>query len=464
MPKPSTKTLETPSPFELLLPYQRRWVSDTSRFKIWNKARQAGGSLAAAFGVVDSILADGKDWVLISSGERQALELMKKVHQVADIFADAYQRATSKPFPLEKKAGSIIFPSGARIIAAPSNPNTARGYSANLLLDEFAFHSDPAAIWTAVFPIITNPLKGKLKLQIISTPFGLNNKFADIWFSADSKFSRHETSIYNAVEDGLSLNIDELRETLADSDAWAQEYECRFCESASLMFPYSLVSSAISSEANGQPEVIPERPMPRQGGSLFVGVDLGRKHDLTVCWTLERIPERGDTPAKLVTLEEIVLDRMPYDEQVPILESRLRYARHACVDSSGLGGPIHERLAKAFSHVEAVHFSQSTKLEIFSRTKRELEARALKLPIGSKVSDELQSLQRLVTSQGTVKIFARRTADGHADRATALALAVHASSRVPPAPLGYQIIFPDPLRFRRRRRFRQTKYSALTHR
>lgn len=74
-----------PSPFDLLLPYQREWVCDSSRFKIWLKSRQIGGSLAAAFEVVADAIASGSDWIILSAGERQALEFMEKVHRVGQI-------------------------------------------------------------------------------------------------------------------------------------------------------------------------------------------------------------------------------------------------------------------------------------------------------------------------------------------------------------------------------------------
>jgi phage FluMu gp28-like protein len=44
------------------------------------------------------------------------------------------------------KAAEVRFANGSRITALPANPATARGYSANVVLDEFAFHDNPLAI------------------------------------------------------------------------------------------------------------------------------------------------------------------------------------------------------------------------------------------------------------------------------------------------------------------------------
>lgn len=55
------------------------------------------------------------------------------------------------------KSGSITFDNGSRILAVPGRPDTVRGFSANLVLTEFAFFEDPDATWRAVLPSITNP-------------------------------------------------------------------------------------------------------------------------------------------------------------------------------------------------------------------------------------------------------------------------------------------------------------------
>jgi phage FluMu gp28-like protein len=406
------------TPFELLLPYQRRWVLDTARFKIWLKSRQIGGSLAAAFEIVADAMARGADWIVLSAGERQALEFMEKVHRAAFIFAQAVALESGQPYVPETKASQIRFPNGARILALPANPSTARGYSANLVLDEFAFHENPEEIWRAVFPIITNPLRGELKLRVISTPAGMNSKFFDLWSQAPD-FSRHKTSVYDAIELGLPLNIEELKANLADPDGWAQEFECQFMEHAAQVFPMEAIRAAEHAEASSTFEGLAMHP-------LFVGVDIGRKRDLTVVWTLERVRE------VFWTREILVLEGVPFPEQEDAIAERLRRARFAAVDSTGLGGPVSEHLASRLGEfkLESVAFTTDRKRELFSRARKVLQAGSLRLPRDPRVRDDLASVQRVVTPQGVVRYVAARTRDGHADRATALALALHAASRV----------------------------------
>jgi phage FluMu gp28-like protein len=424
-------------------------VLDDSRFKIWLKSRQIGGSLACAFEVVADAIHHGADWIILSAGERQALEFMEKVHRVARIFGQAVAHETGNPFVPEIKASQIRFPNGARILALPANASTARGYSANLVLDEFAFHESPEEIWRAVYPIITNPLRGQLKLRVISTPAGMNNKFYELWNDAPD-FKRHKTSVYDAVDQGLGLNIDELKANLADPDGWAQEFECQFMEHAAQVFPMSLIRSVEDSAASFGPWNT------RTPNPLFVGIDIGRRKDLTVAWTLERVA------GVFITREITVLDNVPYPEQEAILADRVAHARYVAIDSTGIGGPVSEHLAKRLGDykLEAVNFTNDRKRELFSRAKKAFQSKTVRIPSDAKLRDDLGSIQRIVTPQGIVKFIAARTRDGHADRATALALAMHAAEKIPE---GMGISEQRPARVgenRRRHRPMRTRYRA----
>src|SRR4051812_41681450 len=209
---------------EIFYDYQRCWLNDQSRFKIGLWARQTGKDFcAAAEAVFDCHLNAGTTWVVLAAGERQALESIAKAKDwaraldlvIADYtenFAEPEVAATSRR-RLKNKKGTMLnsaeikFANNSRFIALPAKPETVRGYSANLILTEFAFHDDPDAIWRAIYPSISNPLRGgEKKLRIISTPNGLNNKFADLWHNA-TDYTKHRTDIYEAVKDGLKLDI-----------------------------------------------------------------------------------------------------------------------------------------------------------------------------------------------------------------------------------------------------------------
>jgi len=399
--------------FKLMLPYQQRWVSDESRFKIWLKSRQIGGSLGSAFEAVASCLdKPNTDWVVLSAGQRQSEEWMLKGNRVARMVSDAL--ALDKP---DCRTSEVRFTNGSRILALPANPDTVRGYSANLVLDEFAFHERPDRIYEAIYPAISNPLRGELKLRIISTPAGRNSKFFEIWNKSEElNFVRHKTTIHSAIEEGLPMDVEALKLGLDDPEAWEQEYECEFVDATNVLLPYTLIDECVSDEATLDCEE-------QNGGAVrFVGIDIGRKHDLTVAWTLEKV---GDV---MWTREVLVLRNTPYHLQEELLSDRINRATHAAIDSTGIGNAISESLAKRFAFkLEECTFTQGLKAKIFPGLRRAFQERGIRVPRDRAIREDLHSVNELTTPGGNKQYRALRRADGHADRCTALALANYAA-------------------------------------
>ena len=399
--------------FKLMLPYQQRWVADDSRFKIWLKSRQIGGSLGSAFEAAASCTdTPHTDWVILSAGQRQSEEWMLKGNRVARVVCDAL--GLPKP---DCRTSEVRFTNGSRIIALPANPDTVRGYSANLVLDEFAFHERPDRIYEAIYPAISNPLRGALKIRLISTPAGRNSKFFEIWSKADEmKFTRHKTTIHSAIEEGLPMDVEELKRGLDDPEAWEQEYECEFVDATNVLLPYTLIDECVSDDATIECDEDMGRAV------RYVGIDIGRKHDLTVCWTLEKV---GDV---FWTREVLVLRNTPYHLQEELLSERINKASYAAIDSTGIGNAMSESLTNRYEYkLEQCNFTQGFKAKIFPGLRRALQERSLRIPRDHAIREDLHSVSEIMTPGGNKQYRALRRADGHADRCTALALATYAS-------------------------------------
>jgi phage FluMu gp28-like protein len=421
---------KTVSPLDILLPYQREWTDDASRFKIGVWARQTGKSFSTAGESVTDCLTRKTTWVTLSAGERQALEWMLKAREWAEAYKIAledYQELREGAEALLKSA-EITWPNGSRLIAIPANPSTARGYSANLTLDEFAFHENPDAIWRAIYPSISNPLKGEFRLRIVSTPNGMANKFHDLWVKSNA-YSKHKITIEDAVRRGLPLDIETLREGLDDPEGWAQEYLCEFIDSAAVLLPYELIAACESPEVSAVADGAFWHTA--RHNPLSLGIDFGRKRDLTVCWALERIGGIG------ITREVLELAKMSTPDQVEILRPRIRAAQRVCLDYTGPGIGLGDYLAKEFGEydpaahkfgkIELCNFTAGLKREIFSKLRMAFEAGAVRIPVSRVIREDLHSMHRVSTKNGEVTYKAPHTEDGHADRCTALALAVRAN-------------------------------------
>lgn len=260
-----------------LYPYQRAWVADRSRFKIGMFARQTGKTFTTTLEIVDDCYlawtqGQRRRWVILSRGERQAKEAIDegvKVH--ARAYAMGFKELEHDILgsdDVKSKALEVQLPGGSRITALPANPDTARGFSANVFLDEFAFHHDSRAIWKALFPVIS----AGHKIRVVSTPNGKGNKFHELMTAEDSAWSRHTVDIYQAVADGLPRDIDALRAGLADDEAWAQEYELQWLDEASAWLTYDLIL--------GVEHPLAGDPAGYRGGRCFIGNDIARRKEI----------------------------------------------------------------------------------------------------------------------------------------------------------------------------------------
>ena len=401
---------------QILLPYQKAWLKDESRFKIGMWSRQTGKSFAtAAEAVKDCLVRPGQLWVCLSAGERQAFEWLRKAKQWTDALKVACTYA-EMPDAADARfsKGEIAFRNGSRILAIPANPDTARGYSANLILDEFAIHEKSWDIWAAIFPSISNPLSGEKKLRIVSTPKGLGNKFADLWLKNEA-YSKHKVTIEDAAAAGLKVDIEALKAGVDDADVWAQEYLCEFIDASGVLLPYEMIQGCTMAET----------PAERSDEPAYIGMDIGRSHDLSV---VVEAAKRADGILEVRRVD--VLRKMPFAEQLEELRRRAsaRNVRRVCVDATGIGAMLAEEAARRCGRkVEPVVFTAKSKGEMYAALRRAFEDRTVRIPPDRDLREDLHAVEKRVSQGGTVSYSATRNADGHSDRAAALALCIRAA-------------------------------------
>lgn len=453
--------------------YQRRWAKDRSRFKIGCITRQGGKSFGSSLEVVDDCMERKTMWVLLSAGERQSKELIAKCamharayNMAIDELEDEFKAQDGTAY----KQLEIVFPNGSRIVGLPANPDTARGWSANILLDEFALHRDSREIWKAMFPTVTRGYR----IIVISTFKGKNNKFYDLFYNAptlqrfegtDHKYlgerggwSKHIITIHDAVEMGLELHDDEggaiepedLRLALDDEEAWEEEYECVASDEASAFLTHDLITSVQDVKLNDKPDWTAKLIEAAQAnyslykatkdeaiwppvhilkdvlipGDLYVGMDIGRRKDLSVLWL------DVDVASVLRTLAVIEMHKMPFYVQRQVLFAILmrREFRRACIDETGIGMNLAESATDRFgSCVEGVSFTPANKEAIANGLKENFEDAASAIPAGSTIRNSLHSVKKYATATKHFRFDAEKSEQtGHADHFWAKGLSVQA--------------------------------------
>lgn len=473
-------------PLIKLTDYQKRWIEDRSRFKIGMMSRQGGKSFGTSLEAVIDCYEHKTKWVFLSAGERQSRELMATaaMHARAIGLAVIELEGTFKEGDSEYKQLEIVFPNGSRIIGLPANPATARGHSAHILLDEFAFHKDSRAIWKALFPTVTRGYK----IRIISTPMGKKNKFYELWtaktlqtfLGTEHEFkgerggwSKHKVDIFDAVamglvlydEDGGEIEPEDLRLALADDEAWHQEYLCEFIDETTAWLPYDLIESVEDIQLDPMPlwaeELVnaavdfhadhksEENPPPfGEGqrilagvlfpGELYLGFDVARRRDLSVIWLDEVI---GDLARSRAVID---LKKQPFGVQRLVLFSLLRLPqmRRACIDETGIGMDLAEKAVELFGEhlVEPVTFTAKSKEALATGIRKSFEDRKDRIPADIQIRNSLHTVKKIATSAGNFRFDAdREESTGHADHFWAKALAVQARSK-PAAPVEYESV------------------------
>jgi phage FluMu gp28-like protein len=459
-----------PAPIIRLRRYQAKVFWDhATKTQILHWSRQIGKSFTLANWAVKRLLDHpGRLVTVLSNSRANGQEFVLKCQEVcramgrafeSDGNAAALDRDTTlsediKYSMMREEVRLTIGGQVSRIIVLAANPRTARGFSGDLVLDEFAFHEDSRAIWEAAEPIISsNP---DFLCRISSTGNGKRNMFYELIaagklpyckLSRSEAWASGELKIYSAIT-GRAITPGEARDEAADKSAYDQNYECLFADEASVLLSRELISLAqreglceIDRQAWGDTAIA---RMARAKGPLHLGQDVARTRDFSVQYVLER---DGST---LVTLGILCMEGLRLPEQEAQLRRvcELPNLRRAEIDMTGLGlGLVEYAQERPWGgRVHGVNFSSTeptTQRIASSGSKRPsakvteimatdllaaFEDRRIAIPVDPLLRDDLRKPEKLVSPSGQVSIAASRDkATGHADFFWALALAVRAA-------------------------------------
>jgi phage FluMu gp28-like protein len=276
------------------------------------------------------------------------------------------------------------------------------------------------------------------------------SSLASTQHSTGATTQHFRVSILDAVEQGLVERIrgldgpdlvarrdwlEALRASCPDEDTWREEYLCQPGVGAAALLSYEMIGACEAAGFGGQgsdQEDSSSRSVlnaePRTLNPLYAGFDVGRKRDRSVLWVLEHV---GDV---FHTRQVRVLEAMPFSDQETLLHGVLvnRQVKRLCIDSTGIGAMLAERLKQRWGHrVEAVTFTSAVKSDLAMPLVRLFQDRLIRIPGDAETREDLHKVRRTVTSAGNVRLDASRDGAGHADRFWALALAVHASEHAP---------------------------------
>lgn len=432
----------------LMLPYQAAWVRDRSRIKLVEKSRQIGFSWATAYDLVRQAALESArlDTWVSSRDELQArlfLEDCKKFGDILEIAASAlgegiYKDDGGKPYT----SFDLKFRSGATIHSMSSNPDAQAGKRGTRVLDEFALHPDPIKLYAIAYPGIT----WGGQMAIISTHRGADNFFNKLVQEAKfngnpKKISLHRVTLEDALNQGFLAKLqskltagdprldmdeqqyfDDVKSKCADYESFLQEYMCVPADESSVFITSDLYDGVTYGLSENWQKPLSECE------DLYVGIDVGHKHDRTTCWVWEKV---GNIYFQRLLK---VLQNMKFSAQeeeiYPILA--LPNMRRCCVDSTGIGAQFAERMQERFGkyRIEAVTFTNTAKADMAYKLRAAFEDRNIRIADDKDTRADFRSIKKEVTSSGAVRFDAERTEVlGHGDRFWGAALGYYAGAK-----------------------------------
>lgn len=442
------RSKSVPAPIQALptayfLPYQEKWMADESPFKLYEKSRRIGATFGTSYRCVQKCLRrkDFTQWVSsrdILTAKEFITDYVARWVKLMNVAATGLTGDVVTVVDPETNITAYVatFPlTGSRIVSLSSTPAAFAGKGGDVLLDEVDLHLDPGTLIDMAMPCITwgGQLEAVSAYRVDGSPATVFARLcAEAKAANPMRASLHRTTILDAVDQGLVTAINtatgrkqtpeqfiaDIRARCRTESAWQSQYMCNPQDEGGSLLPYGLIAACEADAATLQSHR-------DASASAYLGIDVGRKHDLTVFWLLRRL---GDV---LWTDCIRVLERTPFTAQLDAAAELIRSCRAArvCIDATGIGAMMAEQLQDRFGAytVEQVQFTNAVKLDLGMPLLQAFQDRQIRIPADAVIREDLHKTRKTTTAAGNVRLEADSDDAGHADRFWALALAVHAA-------------------------------------
>jgi phage FluMu gp28-like protein len=408
---------------DVLLPYQKRWIEDTSEVKVWEKSRRIGASyveaLAAVLEAAKSKEAGGQSTSYLSYSKEMTQQFArdcafwaKHINAAASEAEEVAVRDEDKDITVYR----IRFASGYEIWCLPSVARSLRSKQGRVIIDEAAFVEDLGELLKAAMALL---MWGGC-VRILSTHNGDDNPFNELIKEikeGKKKYSLRTTTIDDALREGLFQRICQVKKetwTAGIEAAWKstllgqygdaadEELFCIPVRAGTRYFPSVLLEAVsdpaakvirkscddaftfVKKEARVKEfekwlkhevrDILKSKTNP-----VYLGEDFARSGDLTCIFLDELLPT-----GELLTFCVIELRNVPFDQQwqtiLYLMETLPSFAGGA-FDSRGNGQMIAEYAAQEWpGYVRQVMISAGWYAENFPKLKGRMEDGTTSIP------------------------------------------------------------------------------------
>lgn len=423
--------------FNLLCPFQLEWLRDESPLSIAQKSRRIGWTWVQALrAVLDAI--EGRHNYYHSSADLTAsIEFIEYCAEWAGV-AKAVAEVTDETEVIDDEMITMRvmrFASGKKIVAGSSNPTFFRSKGGAVGLDEFAFHPRGRELYKAAH---ATAMFWGYPMRLWSTHNGEDSYFNTLIRQAgkgELKARVHTVTILDAVEQGIVERIimrkkkldhvpavdtgarkawlEDLRSTCPDEATWSEEYLCQPSDSKRALLAFDLITACEDPGVN-----LVEEPE-QLSGCCYCGYDVGRSHDLSVLWALERV---GDV---YWTRMVKALKGAKFPQQADLINRTMANpaVKRLSIDKGLIGLQLAEDAQDRWGNrVEGVQLGPAVQGEAAMLVLGSMEDRRIRLPAVASIRAALHKPKRVMVG-GNVRMETPRDAAGHCDEFWGLCLA-----------------------------------------
>ena len=208
---------------DFFFPYQKRWLADKSKVKIFEKSRRIGGTWVQSFEDVQDCIEQPGLKVFFSSADMTAAaeyidyceSWIQKLNAIAKALAEINSEDIEDCVFADEDKGVksklIEFCNGSKIYVLSSNPKAFRSKGGKIVWDEAAHHENDQKMWAAAKPAAM----WGYPIRILSTHSSPSKKASPTVSAGASSPRRNARNGWNRSTKGASPKPSGKRNTAA---------------------------------------------------------------------------------------------------------------------------------------------------------------------------------------------------------------------------------------------------------
>jgi len=420
---------------DVLLLYQKAWIKDESKVKVWEKSRRIGASyveaLASVLEAAKSKEAGGQSSYYLSYSKEMTQQFArdcafwaKHIHAAAEELEEVVLKDEDKDITVYR----IRFASGFEIWCLPSVARSLRSKQGRVIIDEAAFVEDLGELLKAAMALL---MWGGC-VRILSTHNGDDNPFNELIKEikeGKKDYSLHRTTFDEALAQGLYKRICLVQKkewSPEAQEAWRKKIiddygedadEELFCipvRAGTRYFPSVLLESVSDPNAKVLRKTCDdsftfEKKEKRvkefdawlknevrdtlllHTNHVYLGEDFARSGDLTCIFLDELMPD-----GKQLTFLVIELRNVPFDQQWQVILYLMDTVPNfggGAFDSRGNGQMIAEYAAQEWpGYVQQVMITMAWYAANFPKLKERMEDSSTTIPDDAHIREDFRTV------------------------------------------------------------------------